>query len=124
MFSVEIEIVLTLLQNVSNSGVVGGDGGVGGCGWGCCGVGGVGGGGVFGCDGVGDGVGDGGDSDTTTTNPTVAYILQQSYHNFNFFGKRTLFCFGHIWVKFCSNFMILDIFQQPRRRAFQKCPYF
>ena len=55
MFSVEIEIVLTLLQNVSNSGVVGGDGGVGGCGEGCCGIGGVDGGGVF----VGDGVGDG-----------------------------------------------------------------
>ena len=34
MFSVEIEIVLTLLQNVSNRGVVGGDGGVCGCGGG------------------------------------------------------------------------------------------
>ena len=50
--------------------------------------------------------------------------LQQNYHNFNFFGKHTLFCFGHISVKFCSNSMILDIFQQPRQRAFQKCPNF
>ena len=83
--------MITLLQNVSNSGVGGGDDGVCGCGVGGYGGGGVGGGGVFGCDGVGDGVGDGGDSDTTITNPTVAYILQQSYHNFNFFGKRTLF---------------------------------
>ena len=61
MFSKEIEIVITLLQNVSNSGVSGGDvdGSFGGCGsWGyvvrCRG-----GHGVRGDD-IGDGVGDGG----------------------------------------------------------------
>ena len=33
---------------------------------------------------------------TNTTNPTVAYILQQSYHDFNISRNLTLFCFGHI----------------------------
>ena len=50
MISKEIEILITLLQNVSNSEVGGGDDGV--CCWGGggCGGGGVGGGGVFGDD--------------------------------------------------------------------------
>ena len=59
---------------------------------------------------------------TSTSNSTVAYILKQSYQNLNFFGKHTLFYFGHILVIFCSNSMILDIFHQPRQRGFQKCP--
>ena len=50
--------------------------------------------------------------------PNCCLHLQQSYQNFNFFWKYTLFCFRHTSVKFYSNSMILDIFQQPRRRAF------
>ena len=37
---------------------------------------------------------------------------------------HSLFPFGHSSVKFCLNSMILDIFQQPRRWAIQKCPRF
>ena len=54
MFSEEIEIVITLLQNVSNSEVGGGHGSVGVCGNGGCGA--------CGGDGGGGG-GDGGDND-------------------------------------------------------------
>ena len=46
MFSEEIEILITLLQNVSNSEVGGGDGNIGVCGNGGCGGGGGGGGGL------------------------------------------------------------------------------
>ena len=77
MFSEDIEILMTLLQNVSKScvGSGGGDGGVDGCvGGGCVAVGGVGGedGGVGG-DGVGDGrCSDSGAGPITATNLTVS----------------------------------------------------
>ena len=101
MFSEDIEILMTLLQNVSKSwvGSGGGDGGVDGCvGGGCVAVGGVGGeGGVL-----------------------VVMVLLEFCSNFNVSRKLTISYFGHISVEFCSNSIILDIFQQPRQRAFKK----
>ena len=44
------------------------------------------------------------------------FSIFSQFHNFSYFG--------HISVKFCSNSMILDIFQQPRQWALQKCPSF
>ena len=54
------------------------------------------------------------------------YRLSEYIFNvFSIFSQfHNLFYFGHISVKFCSNSMILDIFQQPRRWAIQKCPRF
>ena len=107
--------MMTTLQNVSNCWAGGGDGdgSVGGCGGSDCGDGGVG--------------GRGGKHHHQhhhhlPSPPPTPLLLKFCYDNFNFFEKHTLFCFCDISVKFCSNSMILDIFQQPRRRAFQKCP--
>ena len=117
MFSKEIEIIINLLKNVSNCWASGGDGdgSVGGCGGSDCGDGGVG--------------GRGGKHHHQHRHhlpspPPTPLLLKFCYDNFNFFEKHTLFCFGHISVKSCSNSMILDIFQQPGQRAFQKCPKF
>ena len=94
--------MLTLLKNISNCWVSGGDGNgsVGGCG--DCGYGGV--GGRYGKHHHLH-------RHHSPSPPPTRLLLKFCDDNFNFFEKHTLFCYGHISVKFCSNSMIHDIFQ-------------
>ena len=56
---------------------------------------------------------------------SLALLNSSLFNVISIFSKfHNLFYFGHISVKFCSFSIILDIFQQPRRWAIQKCPRF
>ena len=57
----------------------------------------------------------------STSPPLTPLLLTFCSKVFNFLGKHTLFCFGHIPVKFCSNSMILDIFLTAKTKGFSKC---